>query len=57
MDYWNGMESGMPRIGALPIEGMYVFDTVLEFDASDSRSISYPRHWMQAQYRTHLCLG
>jgi hypothetical protein len=56
MDYWNGMESGMPRIGALPIGGMYVFDTVLEFDASD-RSISYPRHWMQAQYRTHLCLG
>ena len=37
MDYWNGMESGMPRIGALPIGGMYVFDTVLEFDASDRK--------------------
>jgi hypothetical protein len=56
MDYRNGMESGMPWIGALPIRGMYVFDTVLEFNTSD-RSISYPRHWMQAQYQIHLCLG
>ena len=35
-------EYSMPRIGNAPIRGMDLFDTLLEFNASD-RSISYPR--------------